>query len=186
MLDSLIQLDQNILLFIQDYIRQDWMNWFWKGITHLGDAGIIWIILTVLLLIPKKTRKAGLAAAFALLISLVITNVCIKNAVARIRPYEVIDGLRLMIEKQKDFSFPSGHTSASFAAACAFYRILPKNWGIAAIVLAALISLSRLYVGVHYPSDVLGGLIIGIFAGWAGWKLEEAVYKKYAAKHNEN
>ena len=98
MLDLLIQLDQNILLFIQEYIRQDWMNWLWKGITHLGDEGIIWIILTVILLIPKKTRKAGLASVFALLISLLITNVCIKNTVARIRPYEVIDGLRLMIE----------------------------------------------------------------------------------------
>ena len=186
MLDSLVQLDQNILLFIQEYIRQDWMNWFWKGITHLGDAGIIWIILAVLLLISKRTRKAGIAAILALLLSLLITNVCIKNTVARIRPYEVIDGLRLMIEKQKDFSFPSGHTSASFAAACAFYHTLPKKWGIAAVILAVLISLSRLYVGVHYPSDVLGGLIIGIFAGWAGWKLEEMAYKKYRVKCNIN
>lgn len=59
-MDTILQLDQNILLFIQEYIRHDWMDWFWKGITHLGDAGIFWILLTIVLLIPKKTRKQGL------------------------------------------------------------------------------------------------------------------------------
>jgi len=117
-MDAILQLDQNILLFIQEYIRHDWMDWFWKGITHLGDFGIFWILLTIVLLIPKKTRKAGLASALALIIGTLITNVAIKNVVARIRPYEVIQELELMIEKQKDFSFPSGHTCASFASAC--------------------------------------------------------------------
>ena len=67
-MDTILQLDQNILLFIQEYIRHDWMDWFWKGITHLGDFGIFWILLTIVLLIPKKTRKAGLASALALII----------------------------------------------------------------------------------------------------------------------
>ena len=101
-MDAILQLDQNILLFIQEYIRHDWMDWFWKGITHLGDFGIFWILLTIVLLIPKKTRKAGLASALALIIGTLITNVAIKNVVARIRPYEVIQELDLMIEKQKD------------------------------------------------------------------------------------
>ena len=100
-----------------------------------------------------------------------ITNVCLKNFVARIRPYEVVEGLRLMIERQRDYSFPSGHTSASFAAACALVRTLPQKWGTVCMILAGVIALSRLYVGVHYPSDVLGGMVVGIFAGWAGWKL---------------
>ena len=121
-MDAILQLDQNILLFIQEYIRHDWMDWFWKGITHLGDFGIFWILLTIVLLIPKKTRKAGLASALALIIGTLITNVAIKNVVARIRPYEVIQELELMIEKQKDFSFPSGHTCASFASAFAIYK----------------------------------------------------------------
>ena len=85
-MDAILQLDQNILLFIQEYIRHDWMDWFWKGITHLGDFGIFWILLTIVLLIPKKTRKAGLASALALIIGTLITNVAIKNVVARIRP----------------------------------------------------------------------------------------------------
>ena len=95
-MDTILQLDQNILLFIQEYIRHDWMDWFWKGITHLGDAGIFWILLTIVLLIPKKTRKAGLASALALIIGTLITNVAIKNMVARIRPYEVIQELELI------------------------------------------------------------------------------------------
>ena len=180
-MDTILQLDQNILLFIQEYIRHDWMDWFWKGITHLGDAGIFWILLTIVLLIPKKTRKAGLASALALIIGTLITNVAIKNMVARIRPYEVIQELELMIEKQKDFSFPSGNTCASFASAFAIYKckeVFPKKWRIAAMVLATLIALSRLYVGVHYPTDVLGGLIVGLFSGWAGWKIEELIMKK--------
>lgn len=184
-MDTILQLDQNILLFIQEYIRHDWMDWFWKGITHLGDFGIFWILLTIVLLIPKKTRKAGLASALALIIGTLITNVAIKNVVARIRPYEVIQELELMIEKQKDFSFLSGHTCASFASAFAIYRckeVFPKKWRIAAMVLATLIALSRLYVGVHYPTDVLGGLIVGLFSGWAGWKIEELIMKKRVEK----
>ena len=169
-MDTILQLDQNILLFIQEYIRHDWMDWFWKGITHLGDFGIFWILLTIVLLIPIGT---------------LITNVAIKNVVARIRPYEVIQELELMIEKQKDFSFPSGHTCASFASAFAIYKckeVFPKKWRTAAMVLATLIALSRLYVGVHYPTDVLGGLIVGLFSGWAGWKIEELIMKKRAEK----
>lgn len=184
-MDAILQLDQNILLFIQEYIRHDWMDWFWKGVTHLGDFGIFWILLTIVLLIPKKTRKAGLASALALIIGTLITNVAIKNVVARVRPYEVIQELELMIEKQKDFSFPSGHTCESFASAFAIYKckeVFPKKWRIAAMVLATLIALSRLYVGVHYPTDVLGGLIVGLFSGWAGWKIEELIMKKRAEK----
>ena len=174
------------------------MDWFWKGITHLGDFGIFWILLTIVLLIPKKTRKAGLASALAIIIRTLITNVAIKNVVARIRPYEVIQELELMIEKQKDFSFPSGHTCASFASAFAIYKckeVFPKKWRTAAMVLATLIALSRLYVGVHYPTDVLGGLTPdtpslenGAFgfkdtrSGWAGCKIEELIMKKRAEK----
>ena len=171
MVDALLKMDGEILLFIQDHIRQEWMDWFWKAVTHLGDGGVFWILLGIILLFSKKTRPAGVAALLALLVGALITNVCLKNFVARISPYEVVEGLRLMIERQRDYSFPSGHTSASFAAACALVRTLPQKWGTVCMILAGVIALSRLYVGVHYPSDVLGGMVVGIFAGWAGWKL---------------
>ena len=130
-------------------------------ITRLGDAGIIWIILTVLLLIIPKTRKTGVIMMAALLVDVLLCNVLIKNLVARTRPYEVVDGLKLLIEKQSDYSFPSGHTGSSFASAIVLWKELPRKYGVMALIVAVLIAYSRLYVGVHYPSDVLAGVVIG-------------------------
>lgn len=88
-------------------------------------------------------------------------NVILKNIVARTRPYDVIPGLVSLVGAQKDYTFPSGHTGSSFASAVVLCRMLPKRYGIPAVVLACLIGLSRLYVGVHYPTDVIAGAMIG-------------------------
>ena len=170
-MEAILQWDGQALLFIQEHIRQVWMDGFWKTITHLGDAGWFWIILGIVLLIPKKTRKAGIAALAALAIGALINNVHYKNIIARIRPYEVVEGLKLLIEPQSDFSFPSGHTCASIGAALAMYPFLERKWGIPLVILAVLISLSRLYVGVHYPTDVLGGAVVGAFAAWGAVRI---------------
>ena len=164
-MDFLTQLDHNfidvnVLLFIQEYLRFEWMTPIWKFITWLGDAGWFWIALSVILLIPKRTRKIGAAALFSLLIGALIT-----------RPYEVIDGLILLVDPQHDFSFPSGHSCASFAAAMVYYKMFPKKYGIPAVIMATLIALSRLYVGVHYPSDVVAGILIGILAAWIACRI---------------
>lgn len=182
MIETLLQLDGNILLFIQEYIRNPILDPLMIGITHLGDAGIFWILLTAVLLLFKKTRQAGLVSALALVFSLVINNLWLKNMVARTRPYEVMDSLRLMIEQQHDFSFPSGHSGASFASAFACWKMLPRKWGIACLILAVLIAVSRLYVGVHYPSDVLGGIATGIFCGFLAWKVNEFLIRKKMGK----
>ena len=107
----------------------------------------------------------------ALAIGALITNVALKNIIERIRPYEVVEGLKLLIEPQSDFSFPSGHTCASIGAALAMYPFLERKWGIPLVILAVLISLSRLYVGVHYPTDVLGGAVVGAFAAWGAVRI---------------
>ena len=129
-MEFLINLDGNILLWIQEYIRQDWMKGFWKGITMLGDSGWFWIALSLLLMVPRQTRWIGITSLAAIVIGALITNVTLKNLVARTRPYEVVEGLVLLIEKQRDYSFPSGHTCASFAAAGVYWRMLPKKFGI--------------------------------------------------------
>lgn len=161
-------IDSSILMFIQEHIRNPILTPFFQAVTSLGNAGMIWILITALLLIPKKTRKIGLMSLFALAGSLLVNNIILKNLVARIRPYDTIEGLVPLVAKPVDWSFPSGHTGSSFASACVLYRKLPKRLGIPALVLAVLIALSRLYVGVHYPSDVLVGMIDGIALGWAG------------------
>lgn len=162
MIDWLLNLDGNILLFIQDNIRNPILTPIFLVITTLGNGGMIWILLTLLMLCIPKTRKVGYMAALAMIGSLLINNVLLKNLVARTRPYEVIEGLICLVRQPRDYSFPSGHTTTAFAAAWVMFRRLPKRFGVPALVLAILIALSRLYVGVHYPSDVLFGVIDGI------------------------
>lgn len=168
----MVAMEADILLWIQNNIRNDVLTPIFKFITTLGNAGVIWIVLSVGLLIPKKTRRVGALALVSLLFSALIDNVILKNVVARTRPYEVIEGLTSLVGVQKDYSFPSGHTGSAFAAAVVMFLGLPKKSGIPILVFACLMGLSRLYVGVHYPSDVLGGALIGtgiaLFTYWFG------------------
>ena len=164
-MEALLNLDGGILLFLQDAVRNPVLNPIMTVITSLGNAGIIWILLTAALLIPKKTRKIGCMSACALLASLLFNNILLKNLVARVRPYNAIEALIPIVSKPSEYSFPSGHAGSSFASAWVLYRKLPKKCGIWAAILAALISFSRLYVGVHYPTDVLAGAALGILCG---------------------
>lgn len=164
-MNAIFQIDAAILLWIQEYLRVGFLTPVITFITHLGDSGIFWIALTLILLAFKRTRRIGLTCAVSMIIGLVVTNLILKNWVARIRPYEMIEGLHLLIERQKDFSFPSGHATNSFAAAWVIFCMAPRKYGVPALILACLIAFSRLYVGVHYPTDVLAGTLIGIAAG---------------------
>ena len=158
------QLDLSILLFIQEHLRFAWMNDFWEFITYFGDGGIFWIVLTLALMIPKRTRKAGIVAACSLLLGFLITNVTLKPLVDRVRPYNYSDVIIPLGRIPVESSFPSGHTCASFACALIYVRMLPKKCGISLLVLAVLISLSRLYLCVHFPTDVLGGFLVALFS----------------------
>ena len=172
-LDTVIQQlhiwDGQILLFIQEHLRMEALNPIVIAITNLGNTGIVWIVLSISLL--------------ALLGSLCVTNFLLKNYVARVRPYEVVAGLQCLIAAQPDWSFPSGHASASFASAVVIYKSCPRGIGVPALVLAFAISLSRLYVGVHYPSDVIVGMVIGtLIALILFWIFGEKKYKARARR----
>ena len=147
-------------------------------ITSLGNAGIIWIVLAVVLLILPKTRKTGIIVAAALLMDLVLCNLILKNLVARVRPYDVNTAIAILIKKPLDFSFPSGHTAASFAVMTALFLAKMKKAWIAALILAVLIAFSRLYFYVHYPTDVLGGAVVGILSGIIGYAIVEKIDKR--------
>lgn len=170
-MDFIIRIDENILLWIQEYVRKDFLNPLVKLITCLGDAGWFWILITVILLFSKKYRKIGLTSAAALLIGFLITNLLLKNMVMRIRPYEIVEGLSFIGKKPSDFSFPSGHSTCSMASSVVLFLYLPKKYGSAALVLGIFICLSRLYVGVHYPTDVLAGMAVGILAAFIAAKI---------------
>jgi len=171
MWDALAQAEGPVLLWVQETLRGplDAAVCFY---THLGDRGLLWIALCALLMCFPRTRRAGLAGAFALVCSLLLTNLALKHLVRRTRPWLLIEGLLPLVTERDPNSFPSGHTSASFAAACAWLPTLPRRWMRCLTVgLACLMALSRLYVGVHFPSDVLCGALAGSLCGYLGWKL---------------
>lgn len=179
------------LNWIQDHLRSGFMDGLMSFITKFGDGGIFWIVLTLLLFIPKRTRKYAHVSALALIFCVIGGNLILKNVIARPRPFWLENGnplarigvdnpiarlyvrdgqtvipegrtiLQLLVKAPSDFSFPSGHTQASFAAASSIC-MWKRKWGIPALVLAALVAFSRMYLYVHYPTDILAGLCFGV------------------------
>ena len=183
MIEALLALDGNILLWIQDNIRAQWLSPIMITITKLGGLGLIWILLSLLLLCFKKTRWAGAAGLLGLVFSLLLNNMFLKNVFQRIRPYEVIEGLTLLTKKATDFSFPSGHSGSSFAAAVAIVCSLKGSRGRwLVLAFAFVMAFTRLYIGIHYPSDVICGALTGTFCGLAAAKLIHLSRTKFLQK----
>lgn len=170
---------------VLDFIRETFsckpMDVIMKAITFLGEAGWLWIALGVIFLFFKKTRKMGITVLGALVLSLIFCNITLKPIVARIRPYDIKEGIDLIISKPSDFSFPSGHTSASFAAAVAVFAC-NKKWGIWAVVLAAIIAFTRLYLYVHFPTDVLAGMLLGTLCAVISYYIVKFIWQKTVKK----
>ena len=153
--------------------------------TCLGNAGIFWILLALALLtvLPKKYRKVGLTMAIALILSLIMCNGVMKNFYHRVRPFVTDPTLQEtelygIFATIHDWSFPSGHTSASFAAAVSMFMWYKKE-GTGALIIAALVSISRLYLTVHYPTDVLASLILGSLYGVIAYFITVALFNKF-------
>lgn len=154
-----------ILDWIQN-IRNPVCDVLMPFITAFGNAGVIWILLAMVLLVRPKTRRLGVTLAAALLLDVVVCNMIIKNVVARTRPFDVNTTIQLLINKPRDYSFPSGHTAASFSACAALYYAGDNRLWKWVLVLAMLIAFSRLYLYVHYPTDILGGVLLGELCGY--------------------
>lgn len=170
----------SILDFIQNNLKCGFLDFIMPKITALGNAGILWIILTAIFIISKKYRKTGIIMAVALIMDLVLCNIIIKPLVARTRPFDINTAVTLIISKPMDYSFPSGHSAASFAAATSMYYDKNKYWKIA-MVIAVMIAFSRLYLYVHFPTDVICGCLLGWFCGYIGNMLS----KKYIFKQKK-
>ncbi len=164
---SLNLLEVGALDWIQANLRCGFLDWFLPKITVLGDGGIFWILFSLLLLLIPRTRKLGLVCAVSLIIDVVLCNGLLKPLVARTRPYDVNPDVILLVSKPSDYSFPSGHAAASFTVAGALFFGKSKLW-IPAGILSVIIGLSRLYLYVHYPTDVICGAILGVLFGYLG------------------
>lgn len=170
-MDFIKNIDFSILNFIQNNCRNVYMDTFMPIITMLGNSGALWIGIAIIILINKKYRKYGYMLVVALILTLIIGNLTLKPLVGRLRPFDVIPLINgLLINNPLDFSFPSGHTMCSFASSIVMLK-LNKNLGIFCIILSSIIGFSRLYLYVHYPSDVLVGMIIGVLVGSATVRL---------------
>ncbi|MDR0248748.1 MAG: phosphatase PAP2 family protein [Oscillospiraceae bacterium] len=172
-------LDHAVLRFFQDNVQDGALTAFFRFVSFLADGGWLWIAVSVALLCFRSTRKAGVASAVALLCSLLFTNILLKNVIARPRPYVAYGDLRVYAKELSSFSFPSGHASASFAASAAIFWF-HKLPGVGALALAAVIAFSRVYLSVHYLTDVLGGAALGVLYAAAGAFAARRFYKRAA------
>lgn len=137
----------------------------------ISDALIIWFFLPAVLLFRRNVRAAGIVIT-AILIEVLLTNVVLKNVFQRVRPCDVNTAVTLLVKRPTDYSFPSGHTALSFAALTGLWLSGKlKRWRIPALIFACLIAFSRLYLYLHYPTDILMGAAVGIFSGWTADRL---------------
>ena len=156
--------DNSVLQFIQSHLRSGLMDNFFVFITKLGDGGFIWLVLAIVLLFFKKTRKCGILVIITVAIGFITGDRILKNIISRDRPFishPLFPVSELLIKPPSGYSFPSGHTASSFGAATAIL-LYNKKFGIIALFMAVLIAFSRMYLYVHFPSDILGGIILGV------------------------
>lgn len=159
-------MDSKIFYFINKNLSNPFFDFIMPFFSYIGWGGIIWIVISFYLIFfdKKEGKTTGILSLIGLILSAILSEVILKNIFCRMRPYEVLKNVNLLVMKEKSFSFPSGHAVSSFTSAIIlgygkkikFYIFL---------LLAILISFSRIYCGVHYPSDVLSGTFLGIFLG---------------------
>lgn len=170
MIEWITQADFAVLYWIREHLCCGFLDAVMPVLSDSMNAGIPCILLAAVLLCVPKTRRTGLAIGIALASGFLFGNMVVKSVVARVRPYEVDTLIELLVERLSDFSFPSGHAIACFGTATVL-TVRHRKAGVAALVLAALVAFSRLYLFVHYPTDVLAGTVIGVGAGLFGCKL---------------
>lgn len=178
MIDLLTELDLNILLFIQDNLRADGLTWFLKIITSAGSILLAVAAVAFVVLGSRERKLVGLTAFVSVGVDIALVNGVLKHIFARSRPFVTFDEVVPLMDVLSEYSFPSGHTALAFAMAFVFYRKLPKCYGVLALVVAGLVGFSRVYLGVHYLSDVVAGAFVGYVAAVIAEKLVDRFVRK--------
>ena len=165
-----MSIDQSILYWIHDNLSCGVLDVLMPKLTLLGSGGAVWLLAAGGLLCTKKYRRQGVILLAGLAVGVLVGNVCLKNLIARPRPCWLDDSVKLLISMPTDYSFPSGHTLSSVIGATVLTKT-DRRFGWAAIPLAVIIAFSRLYLFVHYPSDILAGTVLGVVIGLAVYYL---------------
>ena len=165
-----------ILDFIQTIFKSPLMDRIMVLFTTLGNEGIIYYILLALLLLNKKTRKLGVILGISMLLNHILSNMTLKPLFARTRPFDVNTAVEIIIKKPSSYSFPSGHTAQAFTTAFAFLFAKSKLTK-PMLVFACIMAFTRLYLYVHYPTDILGGIVCGLMSSYIGYTIVNYLYQ---------
>ncbi|QZY53680.1 phosphatase PAP2 family protein [Crassaminicella profunda] len=187
MLEFIKNIDISIIDYIYNYIQSPFLNKIMIPISTIGNGGFIWIIIILILLRTKKHRKMGLAATCALLLSAILGLLILKPLIQRPRPFVELSYIHLLIHAPSSYSFPSGHTITAFSTAITLVKMIKnKIFAIPIMLLAIFIGFSRIYLTVHYPSDVLAGIILGfICSNTVLFLLEKNIWNRQKTSTNE-
>ena len=175
-------IDNAVLLFVTDHVRCSILNVIMVFFTTIANAGAVWLVLGAAMLIWKKYRLRGLTVLICIAVYTVIGTLILKNLIGRPRPFIAMPDLLVLVHKSSGFSFPSGHSGASFAAAYAIARGFGVHGAAPAYIAAAVIAMSRVYVGVHYPSDIIAGAVIGTISAAFAYAITTRIAERVKAK----
>ncbi len=172
-----------ILNYIRENLTNDFLNQAMPFFSMLGN-GVLWVLIAAVCLAIKKTRPFGRTLTVNLILGVTSCNLILKPIVQRIRPYDLNQTVSLIVGAESDYSFPSGHTFFAFGFATIVF-MYNKALGFAAYLLAVIIALSRLYLYVHFPTDVICGAIFGILIALAAYNIDKMMFSDLRLKNNE-
>lgn len=192
-MDTILQFDHTVIFYIQQHFISSYLTPIMYWLSKITSAGALWILISIILMIQKKYRVIGLGMFISLVLVFIIGDQGLKPHVARLRPFVDFPKVPLVapLPAATTYSFPSGHSFGSFAAATALYlglsNICPtkKFLGVIALIGACVVAFARVYLFVHYPTDVLTGLVLGIIVGCIAWKIAKALWSWWTGRKNE-
>jgi undecaprenyl-diphosphatase len=181
-MDFIEAIDLKILNSIKMFLHRPIFDEFFCFLTWIGNKGAVWILISIALLYKRKNRKTGITVLIALLLGLILGDIILKPVIGRVRPFIKYDYITTTVENLGIYSFPSGHTTSSLAASITMF-MNNKRIGGFLILLALGIAFSRLYLMVHYPSDIIGGMVLGLICAFAADKIVNITNQKIRFKN---